>query len=115
MDGASRSNNVSRLCDLGSGIAYHEQILICFERRFVLNHAVLGNPNADKSRANCAQSANNRGAFQCAYPIQATRGPATSKGPMPGIAKKADPNNIPHKPPQKAPVLPQYFIRSPVL
>ena len=47
--------------------------------------------------------------------IHATRGPATSRGPMPGMTKKADPNNIPHKPPQKAPVLPQYFIRSPVL
>src|ERR1035437_8082384 len=47
--------------------------------------------------------------------IQATHGPATSIGPMPGMAKKAAPNNIPQRPPQKAPLLPQFFMRSPVL
>jgi hypothetical protein len=34
--------------------------------------------------------------------IQATNGPATNTGPMPGMAKKAAPNNIPQIPPQKA-------------
>src|ERR1700735_417560 len=47
--------------------------------------------------------------------IHATSGPATSNGPIPGMAKKADPNSNPQQPPQKAPILPQYFIRSPVL
>ena len=47
--------------------------------------------------------------------IHAITGPATRTGPMPGMAKKADPNSKPQKPPQNAPVLPQYFIRSPVL
>jgi hypothetical protein len=36
-------------------------------------------------------------------------------GPMPGIAKKAAPNNKPQSPPQNAPIRPQYLIRSPVL
>lgn len=30
---------------------------------------------------------------------------------MPGMVKKAAPNNSPHSPPQKAPGLPQYFMR----
>ena len=34
---------------------------------------------------------------------------------LPGMAKNADPTNSPHNPPQKAPVLPQRFIRSPAL
>src|ERR1035441_7523979 len=42
--------------------------------------------------------------------IQATSGPATSTGPMPGMAKAAAPNNIPQSPPQKAPSFPQYFM-----
>src|ERR1039458_2742228 len=35
--------------------------------------------------------------------IQATNGPATNIGPMPGIAKKANPNNIPQMPPTTTP------------
>src|ERR1035441_6052078 len=47
--------------------------------------------------------------------IQATSGPATNIGPMPGMAKNAAPNNMPQRPPQKAPRAPQYFMRSPAL
>ena len=47
--------------------------------------------------------------------IEATNGPATNTGPMPGMAKKAAPHNNPQRPPQKAPCLPQYFMRSPTL
>src|SRR5581483_164787 len=48
-------------------------------------------------------------AFSNAATIHATTGPATSTGPIPGMAKKADPDSNPQKPPQNAPVLPQYF------
>jgi len=47
--------------------------------------------------------------------IHATRGPATKTGLMPGMAKKTAPNNVPQSPPQKAPDLPQNFMRPPVL
>src|SRR5580698_3290283 len=45
-----------------------------------------------------------------AWIVGATTGPAAKTGPMPGMAKKAEPNSNPQKPPQKAPNLPQYFI-----
>ena len=54
-------------------------------------------------------------ALSSAPTIQTTSGPATSTVPMPGNQKNAEPNSIPQKPPQKAPSLPQYFIRSPVV
>ena len=45
--------------------------------------------------------------------IQATSGPATSTGPMPGMAKNAAPNNIPQMPPQKAPACPSVLCGRP--
>ena len=47
--------------------------------------------------------------------IHATIGPAAKIGPSPGMMKRAEPNRSPQKPPQNAPILPQYFMRSPVL
>src|ERR1035437_116238 len=41
--------------------------------------------------------------------IQAPPAPAAKIGPTPGITNTAEPNNSPQKPPQNAPVLPQYF------
>ena len=53
--------------------------------------------------------------WSSAATMEATRGPATRIGPTPGIMKKAEPNSSPHSPPQNAPSLPQYIMRSPVL
>src|SRR5437773_11901860 len=47
--------------------------------------------------------------------MAADTGPATRSGPTPGTQKKAAPNSKPHNPPHKAPIFPQYFIRSPLL
>src|ERR1035438_4607252 len=47
--------------------------------------------------------------------IQPTSGPATRTGPIPGMANAAEPNRSPQNPPQNAPTLPQYFMRSPAL
>jgi hypothetical protein len=38
--------------------------------------------------------------------IQATSGPATGIGPLPGMAKKADPKSKPQNPAQNGPSLP---------
>ena len=40
---------------------------------------------------------------------------AAKMGPRPGIRKNADPNSKPQMPPQKAPLVPQERIRSPVV
>ena len=74
----------------------------------------LGDVNAVKGSAECAQAANDDRAFQ-RRDDQATSGPAMTNGPTPGMTKKAAPNSKPHSLPQNAPILPHYFIRSPAL
>src|SRR6266446_6141051 len=54
-------------------------------------------------------------ALSNAATMAAETGPATRSGPTPGTQKKAAPNSKPQNPPHNAPILPQYFIRSPLL
>jgi hypothetical protein len=104
------------LRDPFAGSMNNQQELIGLKGNIILKNTVLWNSDTCESRPDRADASNNRRPFKaCDDP--ATSGPATriGIGPRPGIANIADPNNSPHNPPQNAPILPQYFIRSPVL
>lgn len=85
-----------------------------FDLRFVFDDAVFWNPKSVKSRAQSAQAPTTTAPSRASM-IHPTSGPAARSGPMPGMKKNADPNRSPHIPPQKAPVLPHDFMRSPVV
>ena len=96
----------------------NQQNFIAFHCRFILENTVFGMPMLYRP-APSALNPPTRPRLQGRPTIHATSGPATNRGPMPGIAKKAAPNKMAQKPPQappkKAPDLPHRFIRSPAL
>ncbi len=96
------------------GAVGNQNKIVGLKRRLVPQDAILGNAQAKQTCPNGAQATHHDGAFQRPM-IQLTNAPATSSGPKPGIQRNAEPNKSPDSPPQKAPVFPHTFIRSPAL
>src|ERR1700722_1414757 len=108
------ANNLLCLLDVSGRTVNHQQVLICFEGCVILDNAIFRNTDTHEPSSYCAH-APPTAAPSSAPMIQATNGPATRIGPMPGMAKNAEPKSQPQNPPPNAPILTQRFMRSPAL
>ncbi len=80
----------------------------------VFEDAVLRNSNTDQCGAEGAEPAYHGGAFKHADDPCHERSRHDERADA-RHDKDAEPKSIPHRPPQNAPIFPQYIIRSPAL
>ncbi len=93
---------------------YDYQDLIGLYGGFVGDHAILWNATAVETRAQRAHASNHNGSFQRAGNPGYHR-PGSKQRSDTRYEKERRPKKHSHSPPQKAPCLPQYIMRSPVL